>query len=377
MGPVATLVLSVLPVLLHGRAGIDLVPYLEEHGREPADYIAEKFGTYDVVLLGEDHAVRQTLVFVQDLIPVLYSHGVTNLGMEFGASEDQGLLDELTTSRSYDDELARRIMFNYNTVWSWREYRDIYRKVQAFNRTLPAGAERFRVLNLSYRYDWRGFEGQRTPANMARVFHKGTADKYRSELIEREVLGKGEKILALVGTPHAFTRYESPVYSYNADDFCAFDANWLGNRLLRRHPGKVFSVIVHQPFYNHANQSPLLLSPAGGTIEKLLRELGNRPLAFDLGTTPAGRLPEASAFSMCYPDFTLGQLFDGYVFLVPFSDVEPATIDEDFVTEDNAAAAIAQFPDPDWHGRPASLDDLRRRIRAMAREIEKKYAAVE
>ncbi len=97
-------------------------------------------------------------------------------------------------------------MFNYNTVWSWKEYREIYQKAWEFDKMLPPKARKFRILNLSYQYDWNNFSGQKTPDNMAKVFYQGTLDKFRREIIENEVLKKGEKLLALVGTPHAFTK---------------------------------------------------------------------------------------------------------------------------------------------------------------------------
>ena len=363
------------PFFCVGQHNNELLSYIKTTSKGPAAYVVEKFKTHDVVLLGEDHGVQQNLLFVQSLIPTLYANSVYHIGMEFGASEDQALLDSLITAPAYSEEVARKIMFHYNVAWAFLEYRDVYKKAWEFNRTLPAGARKFRIINLSYHFNWEGFEAPRTPENMAQVFHKGTADKYRAELIEKEIFAKGEKMLALVGTPHAYTKYANGQLLYNNDNFCSYDNNWLGNRLLRNHPGKVFNILLHQPFPNKYGRQPYLLSPAHGTIEEALQQLKNQPLAFDLFSAPATALRDDSYYSICYPDFTLVQFFDGYIFLAPINELKSCTIDEDFITAANIDQALKESPDPDWHGRQHTLEEFKEFVRSKA-SIEKRYAGV-
>lgn len=128
--------------------------YIQEKGMGPSQYLISKFQRYDLVLLGEDHAIKDHLDFVKDLIPGLYENGVTNLCMEFGAFEMQNKLDSLMNAEEYNEQLARDMMFYYNVGWAYKEYTDIYRKVWEFNKTLPADKKKFRIVNLSYQYDW-------------------------------------------------------------------------------------------------------------------------------------------------------------------------------------------------------------------------------
>jgi hypothetical protein len=363
------------PYFCMGQDNNELLSYIKTTGKGPAAYVVEKFKTQDIVLLGEDHRVQQNLLFVQSLIPALYANGIFHIGMEFGASEDQALLDSLISAPVYSEDVARRIMFHYNVAWAFREYRDLYKKAWEFNRTLPFAARKFRIINLSYYFIWEGFEAPRTPENMALVFHKGTADKYRAELIEREIFANGEKMLALVGTPHAYTKYANGQLLYNNDNFCSYDNNWLGNRLLRNHPGKVFSILLHQPFPNKYGRQPYLLSPAHGTIEDAMQQLKNQPIAFDLFSAPATALRDDSYYSICYPDFTLVQFFDGYIFLAPINELKSCTIDEDFITAANIDQALKESPDPDWHGRQQTLEEFKEFVRSKA-SIEKRYAGV-
>ena len=94
---------------------------------EPKEYIVSLFDSgADIVLLAEDHGVRENLEFVRSLLPELYRHGVYMLGMEFGASEDQEVLDSLLTAPEYDERLARELMYRYNCAWAIKEYTDLY-----------------------------------------------------------------------------------------------------------------------------------------------------------------------------------------------------------------------------------------------------------
>lgn len=369
--------LALMPTVGHAQAGVEdaALAYLRQNGRAPGDYLISQFDRADVVLLGEDHAIAQTLAFVRDLIPNLYRAGVRQLVMEFGAEEDQAALDALITAPTWDPETARRLMFNYNVAWSWLEYRAFYEAAWRFNRTLPVGAPPFRILNMSYVFDWSAYESPATPESLRRIFPRGTIDRFRADLIQREVLDRKEKALVLTGTPHAFMRYASGRVERNADGFCSYDDEWLGNHLLKRNGGRIAAILMHQPFPAAGGADPYI-QPAGGGIERLMARVGDRPLGFDLRGAPVGRLPDASAFATCQADFTLGDFFDGYVFLAPIARLQPATAEVDFVTEANIDRALQQYPDPDWKAPPSDLASFRAHLADMPEAIRRRYAAV-
>lgn len=329
--------------------------YLHTSGKEPSEYITEKFSHHDVVFLGEDHAIRENLVFVASLIPKLYAIGVRNIGMEFGASEDQIRLDSLVSADRYDEQTARDIMFDYNVGWAYREYTDLYREVWKFNTHLSPGSKFFRICNMSYRFDWRSFDGHRTRATMEKIFMKGPIDMYRTGILEKEILEKGEKILVLTGTPHAFTKYKSPGFGGESKD--AYQEADLGNRLYKKYPERTFSVILHQPFWCQDIKKPGILSPANGAIEQIMNMLDDKPLGFDLGATPPGMLPDTSSYASGYNDFHIGQLFDGYIFLKPIDKLSGCTIDTLFFKGKTWENVQRQIPDPDWHKSPQSFSE--------------------
>lgn len=350
---------------------------LGENPQSPADYLVGRFGEADLVLLGEDHAIAQTLSFVQLLIPQLYRAGVRNLVVEFGAEEDQQALDRLLTATTYDAAALKALMFRYNSAWSWVDYQDIYRAAWRFNRSLPAGQPPFRIVNMSYVYRWHAFSTPRTPEVLQRVFWRGTIDAFRADVIEREVLRRGEKALVLTGTPHAFTRYAMPRMDDNAEGFCGFDANWLGNRLLRRHPGRVLSVLVHQPFPNLPGREPAYVQPAQGAIERIMAKSGHAPQGFDLRNGVMGTLPDRSYYSTCHGDFRMADLFDGYVYLAPIRQLQPAAVDPVFIDASNIGDALRNYPDPDWKAAPVDLAGFREHLSGMAEEIRRRYESVE
>jgi hypothetical protein len=336
----------------------EMIDYIRKSAQDPQTYVIEKFRNYDVVFLGEHHLVKENLQFVQSLVPELYKNGIYSIGMEFGAFEVQDKLDELVTSETYNEQLAREIMFTYNVAWGYQEYLDVYKAAWQLNRSLPEKARKFRILSLSYIFHWERFSGTRNPESMSLVFPLGTVDKFRAEIIEKEVIQKNEKILALVGTPHAYSGYGSAFYKYNGDNFVDFDHDWLGNRLYRKYPGKVFSILLHQAFTMKQGENYTRISPCEGAIEKLMSLNNNKPLGFDLQDTPPGRLRDRSMNSIGYKDFTLGQFFDGYIFLEPLNKLEGCSVIPDFVNETNIREALEKFPDPDWHGKMSSLEDI-------------------
>ena len=363
------------PAPLAAEAINALRAHLETHWQTPEAYIVSAFQTRDVVLLAEDHAIRHNLQLVHRLIPLLHQAGVTNLCMEFGASEDQAALDQLVTAPTYDENQARRLMFNYNVGWAFQEYLDIYRTAWAFNRTLPASAPRFRILNLSYKFNWADAPLVRTPANARHIYPHGPVDAYRAERVGREVLDRVEKILILTGTPHAFTYFPLPFFDFNAPGFVRWENRNLGQLLYQQFPERVYCILLHQPFESRWQGGAVRVYPARGAIDQVLAGYADQRVGFDLGDSPFGALPDDSFYASGYDDLRLRQLADGYVYERPFPHYEGCTLDEQFLTEANWPEAQRHFPDPDWHRRPTTLAEYWAQIRSYV-DIANRYRSL-
>lgn len=353
-----------------------LVGYIKKYGQTPEAYLLNVFKSHDVVLLAEEHAIRHNLELAHRMIPLLYQAGVYAFGMEFGASEDQAELDQLVTGSTYDEDAARQIMFHYNTGWAYQEYLEIYRTTWALNRSLPESARKFRILNLSYQYNWAEAPVVRTPANAQKIYHRGPVDAYRSVIVRREILDKNEKILILTGTPHAFTRYRIPLFDFNAPDFVRFEERNLGQLLYQHAPEKVFCVLLHQPFDSLREGGARKVYPARGVVDQVMAKFPSLAVGFDLVGSPFGNLPDDSYYASGYQDFQLAQLADGYIYLQPFAAYQGCTLDEAFLTQTNWPEAQRQFPDPDWHRRPQTLSEYWQQIRSYV-DIQQRLAGLE
>ncbi|MBH0166801.1 hypothetical protein IHV12_17930 [Fictibacillus sp. 7GRE50] len=344
------------------------IHHLKENMLGPEKYLISKCKEYPIVLLAERHAVKQNLDFVNNMIPELYRCGVYHLGMEFGASEDQDALDELITGERFDEEIARRLIFNYNVKWPYKEYWDLYRAAWELNSKLEKGDRKFRIINLSYKYNWKDFSGVRTPESCSKVFYKGNTEKYRFQIIEDEIIKKNERIVILTGTVHAFTRYHYPQYDETASNFIRFNDGFLGNLIYQSYPHEVFSILLHQRF-SHKESLAENQSPANGQIEELMAEFDHTPMGFDLLGTCIGDLKDASYYSSGYTNFCLKDLFDGYLFFSPISALKGCTVDPHFINNHRFSDVQAHYPDKDWAKVPEKETDYWEEVKRYVTKV--------
>lgn len=320
---------------------VESIDYLKTHRQSPSEYIIGKFSKHNIVLLAEDHAIQNNLSLVSQLIPGLYKAGVTNLGMEFGSAEMQAKVDSLMQAPAYNEQLVRDIMYFHNSTWPYAGYLALYKAVWEFNRTLENGQKKFRVLHLSYQYNWIGFEGDMTPEKRKKVFPRG-GDEFWAGRVKLEVLSKNEKVLCLVGVPHAFTHFYQAHLDENGE--CRFDTIQFGQHLYQEFPKQMFSIFLHAPLPGIRGYS----NPGGGNIELIMHNLDNLPSGFDLAGTPMGDLADSSFTNDCQPSLALKDLFDGYIFLAPFSKLKGTTIDPIFFKGRSWDEVLARQPDPYW-----------------------------
>lgn len=338
----------------------------------PEKYLVAVFQDRDLVLLGEDHAIKDNLEFIASTIPTLYSAGVFTIGMEFGAFELQPQVDSLLVAEEFDEQLLRDMMFFYNVGWAYKEYQEVYEAAWAFNQKLEKGKRPFRILNISYQYNWGGVESREPPNSEDDVFYLGTADEYRSALLEREILDKGEKALVLVGMVHAFTKYKMPVLLPGNENECELETDILGNMLFRKYPDRVYSVLMHSPFYNYPGSNPFMLQPASGLLEDELEEYA-KPVGVDLNTSELGKLKDDSFFGACTTNFKLADIFDGYIFLAPFEELTGATYDPQFFNRKTWEETLSQMPV--MGGNRESMEAFQTQIKAYA-NLKQRYSVL-
>jgi len=357
----------------------ELVQFLKGNSTSPEDYIVGKFKDHDVVFVGEWHRIRHDVELIHNLIPLLFRAGVHNLGIEFADYVDQADIDALITAKTYDENAARRLQFRQFVVWGFCEYIGIYRKVWELNRSLPANGPRFRIvgLNAQTRYDL--MQAKMTAELRRQVFPYGDGDAYMAGVIEKEFFGKNEKALVYSGAHHAFTRYRQPNYDFGRKVLRELVENRMGNIVYRKHPERVFTVMLHYPF-SEENNFNQFVPPAGGAIDMAMASFPGKRVGFDTNGTPFGRLRSPGTYyALGYDDFRLAQLCDGWVYQKPFADYEGVTPDPNFITDanvDEANRAVPNFAERKNLTKPeqflASMTrdaDMKTRLQSVANQV--------
>ncbi|ANQ51639.1 ChaN family lipoprotein [Flammeovirga sp. MY04] len=341
----------------------------------PKDYIIKKFQNHDIVLLGEDHGVKEHVEFIQDMIPHLYRNGIYQLGMEFGAYEMQEQLDELLIADEYDPQKTKDLFFFYNVGWAFLEYHELYHKVWEFNQTLTSQEKKFRIINLSYQFHWEKFDMNHQEASLKEVFHLGEIDSFRCEIVKDQVINKKEKALLLVGTPHAFSKFlhdaSKPIENKN----CPFVDTYLGHRLYDEIGDKVFTILFHQSFLGTKENNYKSVSPANGRLIEMIEKKHIGKIGFDVSRNIAN-LTDNSALSECQPHLKLGDVCDGYIFIAPLNELTGCTIDASYFSGKDYKTEVYPFiPDPNWHKPPETLEGYLGQIRRYV-DLEERYGGI-
>jgi hypothetical protein len=137
------------PRALDDEARAACVKWRKRSGTEPGPYVVSKFAAHDLVLLGEVHEVKENCEFVSALAGPLYKAGVRTLCTEFVPSRLNDRLAGIVAAADYGEsavaDLFRRGPW---PTWGYQECLDVVRAVWALNRTLPVGAEPFRMAGI-------------------------------------------------------------------------------------------------------------------------------------------------------------------------------------------------------------------------------------
>lgn len=321
-----------------------LSTYLNEHFQTPEEFILNKFNHHDIVFLGEMHRVRHDVELVQRLIPLLYSKGIYNLGMEFACYRDQPVIDSLLAAPRYDQAVVNRILFNFLITWGFREYADIFKTAWQLNHSLPDSAPKFRIVGLNAFTDYSYVHKEEDLHNreiMGKVHAEGYGDEVMADVALKEFVEKHKKALIYCGLHHAFTRYRQPIYN-EKKKFERFINNRAGNMVYRAIGDGAITICLHQPWFSAQGWEAPEVYPVDGIIDALMHKLGPEyyPAGFDTRGTPFGQLPGKSGiYQYGYSDFKLRDLCDGYIFTKPLSQFRNVRHIHGFINKSNVELA--------------------------------------
>jgi hypothetical protein len=278
--------------------------YIRSNGQAPADYVLSKLSDHRVVILGENHWLRNDVDLVMSLLPAL-RHRKIALAMEFFPSAHQGKLDTLVLAKKWDPALANEIM--HLADWPYVQYREILRAAWAANQS-EAPEPPVRVIAMGAPPDWRE----------RHISYDGAMAETVSAALENGL----QHILAYCGMHHAFTRYLQVDHRTQgrADRFMTR----FGNILWQKFGQDVFLIALHKPEWCGPADDPTSQScaPFGGAIDCIASTLG-RPVAFDVVASPLAEMkfPAISFYAFGYPYLRFVDYTDGYIWLQPLDQL--------------------------------------------------------
>lgn len=327
--------------------------YLKTNGKSPIEYVVEKFKQHDVVMLGEQHEVREVCEFISNLIePLYYQANVKYFAMEVLKYKNQQLANKLVIGEKYDEELVMQLFRDTGfPVWGFQEYMDILKAIWQVNQTLPPGKEKIKVVCLANDLDGTVLESRRhlfwkLPGSFYRMV---TNDKFMTKVLEWEVLRKGEKVLVQIGSSHTYTHYRQP--AVKSGKLVAEVPPRFGYILHGKYGNRIFQIVLHQwgMSYDFVSGNVKIQQPLGGLLEEIFVENGNKPVGFDVISSPFASLRDSNQYLFAYQKYVVfSDVARGYVFLKPLKKLNKITWAKGFINESNFEKAKAMALKRGW-----------------------------
>ncbi|NLH93136.1 MAG: hypothetical protein GX466_02805 [Candidatus Cloacimonetes bacterium] len=318
----------------------ELKDYLLNEGKAPQDYVLDKFENHEIVLLGEMHYIRQQVEMYHRLIPLLPEHGINLFATEFGRREDQALINELLGKEQFDFLLAKLITLRQEAFWGYQEYLDVYRLIWEQNRKNPPDRQ-IRCIGLNDPYNWKLYnkicrEQKREPnAEERKLIWKDCDEKNWLRALNKYHVPGVTKVLGIMGSHHAFTRYREPDFTEEGGRkvFAGFNKVRFGNHVHEEYGDAVCNICFYDPWDSLESDAPPK-APGGGIIEDIISPHFSE-LAFDLKDSPVGELADDSFYSLGYKDFRLRDISDGMIYTCKLTEFKNLTPIPDFIDADN------------------------------------------
>lgn len=320
------------------------VQWLDKHSKNPVDYAIDVASRHQVTIFGESHMNRGQLLFLHELIPVLYHRaGVRVLAMEVCTHEDNEKIQRLITASRYDRDMALRIGRNQPwRSWGAREYWDVFEIVWRLNQSLPPGQPGMRVVGLDHQWDGPSFAlamggddaVKGPPWEKLRILRAllslpGLAlrDELMAHEVEEEIITKEEHGIVWVGRHHAFIRYKQP-----------YGQGRMAYMLHQKYGDTIGQVTLHAGDF-----SPRLITPdykgppprISSVLERIMAARGHAPVGFDVTGSPFALLRDSTSYYYRgQPRVGFGDVTSGYIYLEPRNTFQSCQWAEGFITPD-------------------------------------------
>ena len=326
--------------------------YFEANHRTAEDYVLDRLESDEVVILGELGQIRQQIEFATALVDRIALSGVHTIAFEHLLAEDQERVDALLDGEGeFDRREAADLYMRRHVLFGFEEYVDFLEAVHRYNADRPADSEPLRVVALAPRFHFEHIETQDDIGDldvMRRVVGDSAPDDFMAEVFRREVLDAGERALAVITLPHAFSDFVPPSLVEEMELLGYENPRPFGVIADEMTDSTVSTVLLHGPWPDEERQSNLNYA-VDGHIDAILDEVPDTMLraGFDLGDDPLGNLPVTiGQYARGADSLRLRDLAGGYVTLGPIAAYGSTRPIRDFYTAENIEYARVNFPGP-------------------------------
>lgn len=341
------------------------VKYLKEKGKPPTDYVIEKLKQYNIVMIGEDHWLKDHPQFISEVIKAIREDGSVQLdylAIEFGNAGDQPLADEFIESDTYREDLAIKILQDGPDFcgWPYKDVLDIFKAVWQENKKYPE-RKPIKILLTDNPYRIKQMDGESfgflLEQDIEFLAGRISRDRYMARILEERVIANDFKAIYYCGAGHS--TYDFRDFGYNEKTGDCLRYLPAGALLKILYPKLIFSIKLwgsnmdrsYYPSTNPDDWDRFL----DGKIDEVFRRNGNKAVGFDIKQPPFSNINTfdffmfferekkekfIKEFPKCYEKIAddierrLGDIFDGYIFLKPLEQYEGASIIENFFDDE-------------------------------------------
>jgi uncharacterized iron-regulated protein len=337
------------------------VQYLKDYGKKPAVFIIEKLMQYNLVMIGEDHLLKDHPQFISDLLKAIdkdESVELDYLAIEFGNAADQHLADEFVLSDTYHEEKAIQILQNGPDFcgWPYQEVLNIFKTVWELNHS-QSKRKHIRILLTNSPHVIRVRDGEMYDCLIEQdkefFTDRISRDRYMAHILEKKVIAHDLKAIYYCGGAHS--SYLTRSYAFDEKTGNCLRYLSAGQILKILYPQLVYSVELYgankdRAYYPSTNPE-LWDRYLDGKMDEIFRRNGNRPVGFDITVPPFSNIREgdyymfwergkSEIFKKEYPkcfekirdiaNRIISDSNDGIIFLKPLEKYEGATVSEIF-----------------------------------------------
>ena len=284
------------------------------------DYFYNLFSDHQLVIVGEQHNIKEHKEFIIDRIDSLYHKcGVRAIGWEFSGYSDNERLHKLVNMPVYDSlavlEFARDQTAH---EWNSKDHWDIIKAVWRLNVSLDNNQPKMKLIGIDINEDISDVvidlytKPDTSPEHANALKTVIMRDKVMAKHVSDEIMDKDLKGFVFVGRCHDYTHHtlnsDNPIAKYI-----------MGNELHKKYGNKVFQVWLYSGWFE--------------IMDEILNKEAREMIAFSIYNSPFANILQHTGWQNDQPA-PFSDIARGFIYLVPANKLHKNTTIKGFVNEE-------------------------------------------